>query len=103
MLRLGQQRAGQGRAVRLDRQAAGDNYAAGFLRSPARAVIADGHMGAAYYLRGLFTTNQSILSLWRNAPNYNGNEFSFASTRNAGRTVYMDPDSPTRASTARSS
>ena len=72
------------------------NYAAGFLRSPARAVIADGHMGAAYYLRGLFTTNQSILSLWRNAPNYNGNEFSFASTRNSGRTVYMDPDSPTR-------
>ena len=72
------------------------NYAAGFLRSPARAVIADGHMGAAYYLRGLFTTNQSILSLWRNAPNYNGNEFSFASTRNAGRTVYMDPDSPTK-------
>ena len=56
------------------------NYAAGFLGSPARAVIADGHMGAAYYLRGLFTTNQSILSLWRNAPNYNGNEFSFAST-----------------------
>jgi flagellar hook assembly protein FlgD len=72
------------------------NYAAGFLRSPARAVIADGHMGAAYYLRGLFTTNQSILSLWRNAPNYNGNEFSFASSRNAGRTVYMDPDSPTK-------
>ena len=72
------------------------NYAAGFLRSPARAVIADGHMGAAYYLRGLFTTNQSILSLWRNAPNYNGNEFSFASTRNSGRTVYMDPDSPTK-------
>ena len=72
------------------------NYAAGFLGSPARAVIADGHMGAAYYLRGLFTTNQSILSLWRNAPNYNGNEFSFASTRNSGRTVYMDPDSPTK-------
>ena len=72
------------------------NYAAGFLRSPARAVIADGHMGAAYYLRALFTTNQSILSMWRNAPNYNGNEFSFASSRNAGRTVYMDPDSPTK-------
>ena len=44
----------------------------------------------------LFTTNQSILSLWRNAPNYNGNEFSFASTRNAGERVYMDPDSPTK-------
>ena len=49
-----------------------------------RAVIADGHMGAAYYLRALFTTNQSIVSLWRNAPNYNGNEFSFASTPQLG-------------------
>jgi flagellar hook assembly protein FlgD len=71
-----------------------DNYGAGFLRGKARAVIADGHMGAAYYLRALFTTNQSVLSLWRNAPNYNGNEFSFPGTRSAGARAYMDPDSP---------
>ena len=51
-------------------------------------------MGAAYYLRALFTTNQSVLSLWRNAPNYNGNEFSFPGTRSAGARAYMDPDSP---------
>ena len=53
-------------------------------------------MGAAYYLRALFTTNQSVLSLWRNAPNYNGNEFSFPCTRNAGAPCYMDPDSPAK-------
>ena len=71
-----------------------DNYGAGFLRGKARAVIADGHMGAAYYLRALFTTNQSVLSLWRNAPNYNGNEFNFPGTRSAGARAYMDPDDP---------
>ena len=73
-----------------------DNYGAGFLRGRARAVIADGHMGAAYYLRALFTTNQSVVSLWRNAPNYNGNEFSFPGTRSAGARAYMDPDNPGR-------
>ena len=71
-----------------------DNYGAGFLRGKARAVIADGHMGAAYYLRALFTTNQSVLQLWRNAPNYNGNEFTFAGTRSSGARAYMDPDDP---------
>jgi flagellar hook assembly protein FlgD len=70
------------------------NYAAGFLRSPARAVIADGHSGAASYLRALFTTNQSVLQLWRSVPSYNGNEFSFASGRSAGYTAYMDPEAP---------
>ena len=103
MLRLGQQRAGRRRAVHVDRQARGDNYAAGFLRRRARAVIADGHMGAAYYLRALFTTNQSVLSLWRNAPNYNGNEFSFAATRNAGAPCLHGPGLPAGTSTARSS
>jgi len=71
-----------------------DNYGAGFLRGKARAVIADGHAGAAYYLRALFTTNQSVLSVWRNAPNYNGNEFSFAGKRSTNARAYMDPDDP---------
>ena len=71
-----------------------DNYGAGFLRGKARAVIADGHAGAAYYLRALFTTNQSVLSVWRNAPNYHGNEFSFAGTRSTNARAYMDPDDP---------
>jgi hypothetical protein len=79
-----------------------DNYGAGFLRGKPRAVIADGHMGAAYYLRALFTTSQSVLSMWRNAPNYNGNEFSFPGTRSTGARAYMDPDDPARTSTARS-
>ena len=69
-----------------------DNYAAGFLRGGARAVLADGHMGPASYLRDLFTTSQSIVSLWRSQPNYHGHETSFASTRTAGYTDFSDPD-----------
>ena len=35
-----------------------DNYAAGFLKGGARAVLADGHMGPPAYLRALFTTSE---------------------------------------------
>jgi flagellar hook assembly protein FlgD len=69
-----------------------DNYAAGFLKAGARAVIADGHMGPAYYIRGLFTTSQTIDELWRSAPNFHDHDFSFASVRSPGYTVQMDPE-----------
>jgi flagellar hook assembly protein FlgD len=72
-----------------------DNYASAFLRAGARAVVADGHMGASYYLRALFTTRQTVDSMWRSAPNFHGNEFSFASVRSPGYTVQMDPELPT--------
>jgi flagellar hook assembly protein FlgD len=72
-----------------------DNYAAGFLAAGARAVIADGHMGPVHYLRSLFTTNQTIDELWRAAPNYHGNAFSFPSVRSPKYTVQMDPETPT--------
>jgi hypothetical protein len=69
-----------------------DNYAAGFLKGGARAVIADGHMGPPPYLAGLFTTGQSILGLWRSMPNVHGHEASFASTRSPGYVAYSDPE-----------
>lgn len=72
-----------------------DNYAAGFLKGNAEAVLADGHMGPAAYLRAMFTTGQSIVDVWRGAPNRNGNESSFASTRSPGYTAYSDPDTAT--------
>jgi flagellar hook assembly protein FlgD len=72
-----------------------DNYGAGFLKGGARAVIADGHMGPANYLRGLFTTGQSIVDLWRSMPNYHNHESSFASTRSPGYLDYSDPDNAT--------
>jgi hypothetical protein len=72
-----------------------DNYAAGFLRAGAAAVIADGHSGPVGYLRDLFTTSQSIESLWANQSNVNGNTVSFASVRTPGATVFQDPQTPT--------
>ena len=50
-----------------------DNYAAGFLKAGASAVIADGHRGPVDYLRALFTTHQTIEHLWRTQPNAEGN------------------------------
>jgi flagellar hook assembly protein FlgD len=68
------------------------NYAAGFLKGNARAVLADGHMGPGSYLRTFFTTGQSILDAWRSAPNNHGHESSFGSSRSAGYTAFSDPD-----------
>jgi hypothetical protein len=71
-----------------------DNYAAGFLRAGARAVLADGHSSAVSYLRRLFTTDESVLSMWRANPNYHGNEFQFGSSRTPGAVAAMDPEQP---------
>ena len=71
------------------------NYAAGFLQSNAQAVLADGHRGPVDYLRGLFTTDQTIESLWRNVPSNNGNVSTFTSTRTSGVRALMDPKTST--------
>jgi hypothetical protein len=72
-----------------------DNYASAFIRAGAAAVIADGHMGASYYIRALFTTRRSIEAIWRNAPNFHGNVYAFDSVRSPGRTNLLDPEQPT--------
>ena len=68
------------------------NYAAGFLASNAQAVLADGHHGPADYIRGLFTSDQTIEQLWRTAPGNNGHVSSFTSTRTTGVRALMDPE-----------
>jgi hypothetical protein len=72
-----------------------DNYAAGFLRAGAAAVIADGHAGPEGYLQAMFTTQQPLESMWANQPNANGNVVSFPSVRTPGATAYQDPQTPT--------
>ncbi|MEA2608908.1 MAG: hypothetical protein QOJ75_1151, partial [Chloroflexota bacterium] len=72
-----------------------DNYAAAFLRAGAGAVIADGHGSPVGYLRDLFTTNQSLESLWANQSNANGNAVSFPSVRTPGASAFQDPETPT--------
>jgi flagellar hook assembly protein FlgD len=71
-----------------------DNYAAGFIKAGARAVIAEGHRGPEGILRALFTTHQTIEQLWRTQSNFHNNVTTFASSRSAGFTAYTDTDSP---------
>jgi flagellar hook assembly protein FlgD len=72
-----------------------DNYAVGFLKAGAAAVIADGHGSADTYIRSLFTTHQSVLSMWRTQRNAIGNFVSYPSVRTPGATIYQDPVTPT--------
>ena len=72
-----------------------DNYAAGFLKAGAAAVIADGHAGPEGYLQAMFTTQQPLESMWANQPSANGNTVSFPSLRTPGATAYQDPQTPT--------
>ena len=74
-----------------------DNMAAGWLRTGARAVIAEVYGsgtwgGAAWYVRQLFTTHRTIDQIWRANPNFNNHVLRFASARTAGYTAQMDPD-----------
>jgi hypothetical protein len=69
-----------------------DNYAAAFLKAGARAVLANGHSHADYYMDALFTTRQSILDYWRSAPDANDNVSLYASERNPGLQFAMDPE-----------
>ncbi len=74
-----------------------DNYGAGFLRSGARAVFAEGITSAAYILRGLFRTNRSMASVFASSPDHNGSyDFQFASTRTPGYRAWMAPYAPSR-------
>ena len=68
------------------------NFAAGFLKAGAQAVIADGHGGPEPYIRALFTTHATIEEVWQGAPDFNGHVRSFPSTRTAGATAYTDTD-----------
>ena len=68
------------------------NYAAGFVRAGAGAVVAEGHLGPAWYMQQLLSGNRSIDQIWRASPNAHGNEFRFESTRSAGYVAAMDPD-----------
>lgn len=69
-----------------------DNYAAGFIRAGASAVIAEGHMGPAYYVRSILAGKSSIDRIWRSSPSHNGNLLRFDSLRSPGYTAQMDPD-----------
>ncbi|HEY3334334.1 MAG TPA: FlgD immunoglobulin-like domain containing protein [Candidatus Limnocylindrales bacterium] len=69
-----------------------DNYAAAFLKAGARAVIANGHSHNPYYIDALFTTRQTIDEYWRHAPDFHNRVGTYDSTRSAGYTYQLDPE-----------
>ena len=73
-----------------------DNYAAGFVRAGARAVVAEGHLGPAYYVDALLASARSVEDIWRRAPSGHGHESTAPSRRSAGFTLHVDPDTANR-------
>ncbi len=71
-----------------------DNFAAGFIRAGAKAVVAEAHLGPAYYVRALLRGRQSIEQIWNASPEDHGNTFSAASVRSTGFLERLDPDRP---------
>jgi hypothetical protein len=69
-----------------------DNYAAGFLQAGAAAVVAEAHMGPAYYVKALLKGQKSIEATWQASPSANGKTFSVASTRSPGFIERLDPE-----------
>jgi hypothetical protein len=69
-----------------------DNYASGFLRAGARAVIADTwNSGAVAAVHGLLATHQTIGQMWHSMPSEQGHEVSFAPERNPAYSAIVDP------------
>jgi hypothetical protein len=74
-----------------------DNFGAGFLRTGARAVFAEGIASASYILYGLFKTSRTIKQIfWSDPTRSTHYDFSFSSSRTPGKTAIMDPSSPGR-------
>jgi hypothetical protein len=71
-----------------------DNYAAGFIRAGAEAVVAEAHMGPAYYVRQLLRSQNSIEQIWHDSPSNNGNTMTLTSQRSRDFSERLDPDRP---------
>jgi hypothetical protein len=69
-----------------------DNYAAGFLRTNARMVFAEGLSSTSYVLYGLFKTNRTMKQIfWSASSATRTYAFSFLSSRTPGTWALMDP------------
>lgn len=85
-----------------------DNFAAGFIRAGAGAVVAEAYAPPTHLLGALLRAHSagaaamgssraigSIEAAWRGAPSANGNVTGFASSRSPGFVALMDPATPT--------
>jgi len=74
-----------------------DNYGAGFLRTGARAVFAEGTASASYILYSLFKSNRTIRQIfWADPARSTHYDFTFSSVRTPGKSAILDPRSPGR-------
>jgi hypothetical protein len=74
-----------------------DNYGAGFLRTGARAVFANGISSVSSIIYSLFRTTRTMRQIfWADPAATRSYAFSFASVRNAGKYGILDPMSPGR-------
>jgi flagellar hook assembly protein FlgD len=73
-----------------------DHYGSAFLAAGARAVLANGHSHANYYIDALFTSRQTMDQYFRNAPDAHGNVHTYTSVRSPGYQFEMDPESTGR-------
>ena len=68
-----------------------DNYAAGFIRAGASAVIAEAWSSPSYFVRAILGSGRSIQTAWLKSPSANGNRIAFPSQRSPGYVAQMDP------------
>jgi hypothetical protein len=72
-----------------------DNYGAGFLKTSARVVFAEGVGNSRYIMRGLFKTNKTMAQIFWSAPNAARKwRVSFNSRRSRGADGILDPRRP---------
>ncbi|HEX6867575.1 MAG TPA: hypothetical protein VF119_02160 [Candidatus Limnocylindrales bacterium] len=69
-----------------------DNYAAGFIRSGAAAVIAEAYQSPSYFVKAILSGGRSIQSAWQRSPSANGHRIAFQSERSAGYIAQMDTE-----------
>lgn len=69
-----------------------DNFAAGFIKAGAAAVVAEAHASPNHMLRAVLDGRSRIETAWRRAPSANGNVFAFESGRSSGYVAQMDPE-----------
>jgi hypothetical protein len=72
-----------------------DNYAAGFIRAGASAVIAEAWSSPSYFVKAILGGGRSIQGAWQTSPSANGHRIAFQSERSPGYVAQMDTETRT--------
>jgi hypothetical protein len=72
-----------------------DNYAAGFVKAGAAAVVAEAYQSPSYFVKAILGGGKSIQSAWQSSPSANGHRIAFESQRSPGYVAQMDTKTAT--------